>query len=153
VYPNLAFNSSAISTAMKIGDSTVRYDVAKEAFLIRGESLDSVNLSKLVIANEMSAHGFHLEIEGESPAPPSFDSSPSVHQSQRSAAAARTPVAPAPAKLSAANATAAGTSAAMSALPTPILRSTESSKQQPPAAARAAPLPRAGAEKRSSFGR
>lgn len=29
VYPNLAFNSSAISTAMKIGDSTVRYDVAK----------------------------------------------------------------------------------------------------------------------------
>lgn len=28
VYPNLAFNSSAISSAMKIGDSTVRYDVA-----------------------------------------------------------------------------------------------------------------------------
>ena len=43
VYPNLAFNSSAISTAMKIGDSTVRYDVAKVRYQWHSCRFDSVH--------------------------------------------------------------------------------------------------------------
>ena len=112
----------------------------QETFLIRGETLDSINLSKPVISNEMSAHGFHLEIEGEG-APvqtQSFVSSPSAHQSQRQApytrtdaavAASRASASMAPSKLSATPSSVDSPTSTSypttSALPTPIHRSSQ----------------------------
>jgi len=103
VFPDLAFNASAISAAIKIGESSVRYDVARETFLIRATTLEEVVLSKQAIAVEMSQHGFHLEIAGELPTAPAHAAPmPPTHSSThptllpKTSTATRAPAAPPP---------------------------------------------------------
>ena len=50
--------------AIKIGGSAVRYDVAREVFLIRATTLEDVEESKELIGSKMAVHGFQLEIAG-----------------------------------------------------------------------------------------
>ena len=36
VFPNLAFNDAALSAAIRVDQAVLRYDVARETFIIRG---------------------------------------------------------------------------------------------------------------------
>ena len=81
----------------------MRYDVARETFLIRATTLEEVVLSKQAIAVEMSQHGFHLEIAGELPTAPAHAAPmPPTHSSThptllpKTSTATRAPAAPPP---------------------------------------------------------
>ena len=59
-----------VRRAIKIGGSSVRYDVAREVFLIRATTLEDVEESKGMIGSKMAMHGFQLEIAGAASTPP-----------------------------------------------------------------------------------
>jgi hypothetical protein len=68
-----------VRRAIQIGGSSVRYDVAREVFLIRATTLEDVEESKGLIGSKMAMHGFQLEIAGAASTPPAHAAPTPLH--------------------------------------------------------------------------
>jgi hypothetical protein len=61
VFPNVLFSSSANSAAIKVDENCmIRYDAAKETFLIQGASMADVRLGRAFIEGELQKHDINL---------------------------------------------------------------------------------------------